>query len=381
MTGLVVAGIGKFESTTTSINDVPGDDLLEVYSPIRSRGTDEVIAVAEFYYGTDDLRREIGAAQRQSWLVVGAATILIYLLLSVFIRRASDTIADQQRILADQVARLTVLLRQNDELHERVRGAAARTTALNERFLRRISAELHDGPAQEMGLALLRLDHVHARCTGPDAEPGLRAATERDLELVEQSLRQALRDVRATSSGLLLPQLSEIPLGEAILRAARAHGRRTGTDVPLALADLPTEAPLATKIAAFRIVQEALANSWRHVGGAAADVRVAARRSGDRLRLEIADRGPGFDPATVDASEEHLGLVGMRERVVSLGGEFVVESAFGRGTWIVASLPLPRSPSDGNASAQRRLAAPGSRRIDVATPPPPRGASVGAKHG
>ena len=50
---------------------------------------------------------------------------------------------------------LTTLLAQNDELHKRVQRAAARTTALNERFLRRVSAELHDGPAQDLGLALL----------------------------------------------------------------------------------------------------------------------------------------------------------------------------------------------------------------------------------
>jgi len=77
-------------------------------------------------------------------------TLLMYLLLAGFIGRASDTIGRQELALRDQVARLTELLAQNVELHERVRRAATRTTALNERFLRRISADLHDGSAQEL---------------------------------------------------------------------------------------------------------------------------------------------------------------------------------------------------------------------------------------
>src|SRR5690606_33486264 len=122
----------------------------------------------------------------------------------------SNTVRNQQRTLADQVTRLTELLRQNDELNARVRGAAARTAALNERFLRRFSAELHDGPAQDISLALLRLDNVAARCaagslTGPDLE-----AMEGELDVIQTSLRRSLHEVRATSSGLLLPHLSAL---------------------------------------------------------------------------------------------------------------------------------------------------------------------------
>ena len=124
--------------------------LIEIYSPVRLRGTEQIIAVADFYQKVDGLQREIGAAQQRSWLVVGGVTLLMYLLLAGFIGRASDTIGRQELALRDQVARLTELLAQNVELHERVRRAATRTTALNERFLRRISADLHDGSAQEL---------------------------------------------------------------------------------------------------------------------------------------------------------------------------------------------------------------------------------------
>ena len=79
------------------------DELIEIYSPIRSRSTGEVIAAAEFYYATDALAGDVAAAQRRSWLVVGGATLVIYLLLATFIQRISNTVRRQQRKLSDQV--------------------------------------------------------------------------------------------------------------------------------------------------------------------------------------------------------------------------------------------------------------------------------------
>ena len=337
LSGRVTATVGELEGTRDLPAGVPRDDLLEIYSPVRSTDTGEVIAVAEFYYAADELMGEITAARRRSWLVVGGAAVAIYLLLAAFVQRASNTIVRQQRVLADQVARLTELLRQNDELHGRVRGAAARTTALNERFLRRISAELHDGPAQEIGLALLRLDHVAAHCTADGQDAATQTGVAQDLGAIEASLRRALQEVRAVSSGLLLPELEQLTLAQTIERALRGHRRRTGAAVAVDCGGLPEQAPLAIKIALYRIAQEALTNAWRHADGANPTLRV--ERIDDRVRLEVCDDGPGFDAAAVDRSSERLGLLGMRERVESLGGEFALESAPGCGTRVVATLP------------------------------------------
>jgi signal transduction histidine kinase len=343
--GEVTAAVGSLEGDVELPPGLHRHDLLEIYSPVRGSGTNDVIAVAEFYYGTEDLHGEITRARWRSWFVVGGATVVIYLLLAVFVQRASNTIVRQQRALAAQVDRLTDLLRQNEELHRRVRGAAARTTALNERFLRRFAAELHDGPAQDISLALLRLDHVAARYAGAGSEATAREETTRDLELVERSLRHALQEVRATSAGLMLPKLAELSLPAVIDHATRAHRLRTRSAVAVEIGDLPDDAPLPTKIAIYRIVQEALTNAWRHAGGEGQTVK-AARLDGS-IRVEIADSGPGFDVATMGGVEEHLGLLGMRERVESLGGEFRIESGPACGTHIVATLPL-RPPGDGD---------------------------------
>jgi len=338
LNGEVVADLGEIEGETADLNLPPGD-LLEIYSPVRLRNTDDVIAAAEFYFVADALRNDIDDAQRMSWLIVGATGLGMYLVLATFVQRVSNTIAGQQRKLAGQVVQLRDLLEQNELLSDRVRSAAARTSDLNERFLRRFSADLHDGPAQDISLALLRLDHVQ----GAAMADGDAAPTAEDLEVIQESLRRALRDIRDTSSGLLLPELADMTLQGTLEHAIRAHRRRTGIAVDLVSGQLPGQAPLAIKIAVYRVVQEALANAYQHAKGST--VRVITRSRDGVLELEVVDSGPGFEPDATNQTDEHLGLVGMRERVESLGGEFTVKSSITRGTQVRVTLPLELSGS------------------------------------
>lgn len=99
-----------------------------------------------------------------------------------------------------------------------------------------------------------------------------------------------------------------------------------------------------TETAAYRIVQEALTNVARHAKVQEATVTVLAE---DRfLRIEVEDRGEGFDTHEVCAAEA-FGLNGMRERAALLGGRFIVRTSLGSGTRIVAELPLPTSSGTG----------------------------------
>jgi signal transduction histidine kinase len=336
--GEVAARISDLQDDENTLEREHQSQLLEIYSPVRLHGTDRIIAVAEFYQTVDDLQREISAAQRWSWLLVGLTTLVMYLLLSGFVGRASTTIARQQAALNSQVSRLTDLLLQNAALHERVRRAAARTTALNERFLRRFGAELHDSPAQDLSLALLRLDHVIARCEGERAASSDGQHDRADLAVIESSLHHALQEVRAISCGLGLPHLGDLTLAETVVRVAQAHERRTGTSVTLRLGSLPDHASVPIKITVYRVIQEALTNAYRHAGGSGQAVQVHCEA--DDLIVEVSDQGAGFDAAQIASSDEHLGLVGMRERVESLGGLFRIESEAGRGTQVIARLPL-----------------------------------------
>lgn len=334
--GQVSSEISQLEAEENAQQRSIDSELLETYSPVRLSGTNEVIAVAEFYQTVDALNQEIAAAQRRSWFVVGAVTLVIYLLLAGFVRRASDTIEQQRATLNDQISRLTELLAQNRELHERVRRAAGSVATLNERLLRRIGSELHDGPSQDVGLVLLKLDALIGRWEQSEA------ATEfvEELTSIQSALQNAQKEVRAISTGLSLPQLVELSLAETVIRAVRAHERRTGSRVKLEVAPLPLpeRAALPVKITVYRVLQESLNNAYRHAGGANQQIR--AFMDGDLLALEVSDEGPGFVPQSSATFNGHLGLAGMRERVESLGGTFSVKSEIGKGTQVTARLPL-----------------------------------------
>jgi signal transduction histidine kinase len=299
-----------------------------------------VIAVAEFYQAGDPLMEDIVASQRQTWLIIGVVTLAMYLMLSGFIRRISNTILWQQSELSSQVTRLTDLLAQNAELHERIRRATGRATTLNERFLRRISAELHDGPAQYLGLSLLHLDRVVAYFEVHPEQPDM----SEHLDVVQSSVAQAMQEVRAVSSGLGLPQLDALTLSDIAIRVVRAHERRTRTQVQFTLDELPESATLPIKITLYRILQEGLSNTYRHAGGVGACVHIWANLG--TLWIEISDRGPGFQPPSMSEWDEHMGLSGMRERAESLGGRFSITSQPSQGTCISASLPLNEVQDD-----------------------------------
>jgi signal transduction histidine kinase len=145
--------------------------------------------------------------------------------------------------------------------------------------------------------------------------------------------------MRGIAAGLSLPQLASLSPAEVFQHAAQAHEKRTHTAVDLELSDLPTELPLPVKITVYRLVQEALTNSFKHAGGAGQ--KVCAHGSQQALSIEISDRGPGFPTSQAIDTADHLGLVGMRERVESLGGAFEIYGHTGQGTTVKAVLNLP----------------------------------------
>ena len=239
--------------------------------------------------------------------------------------------------MTEKVAHLNRLLQQNEELSERVRRAATRNTTLNERFLRRIGSELHDGPAQDVSLSLLRLDNLGQQV--PEV------SFHEELDIIQSSLDHALDEMRTLAAGLRLPELNTLTLCETVNRVVRMHQKKTGTNVHVQLADLPEHPPLSVKITVFRIIQEALTNAFKHAGGTGQAVHLC--KQGEQVLLEVSDKGPGSDVAMLERDTERLGLLGMRERVESLGGVFTIASEYGKGTRVSAQIPLyPDDPDD-----------------------------------
>ena len=334
--GLVTSGYTNLMEPENEYEHQLWERLIETYLPIRVEGSGPIIAVAEFYQTPDKLEAEVRTAQLGSWVVVGTATVAMYLMLIGLVRRASNTILTQQDDLQVKVTQLSDLLAQNRELHTRVRRAAAHSTALNERFLRRLSADLHDGPGQDLSLALLRFESLAEtweRCLDPLSAGSVEAA---DFNIVRSSITSALKVLRTISTGLRLPELEPLSPQEVASRAVRDYERKTGQEVALDAQDAPDDAPMPVKIIMYRVIQEALANGFRHASGAIQSVSLS--RVDHHLSIEVADAGMGFDlNAVMDAQ---LGLAGMRERVQMLGGSFIVDTAPGQGVRVSAKIPL-----------------------------------------
>lgn len=330
-----------------NINDLAEDEykeerklykrLLEIYVPIRQTGTHRIIAVAEFYQTSDTIEAEIAQTQRKSWLAIGSGMGIVYLALSLFFQWTRSQIRQREIALRNQVAQLKELIAQNDELDLRIRRARANAATLNERLLLRISAELDRHATQKLNASLTFLhDFVEVSRACPLANQN--NSCNENLPIIQSSLETAVKEIVSIASGLGLPQLDEMSLREVFADAVLAHEQRTGTRVTFHANELPEDAALPVKITAYRIVQEGLNNAYRHARGLGQEVKVTFET--ERLQIEVSDRGPGFDTTLPLHKRERLGLAGMRERVESLGGSFLIESRRREGTKITAVLPL-----------------------------------------
>ncbi len=305
--------------------------LLEIYTPIKLQGQGHTVAIAEFYQDANALAERLGEARHQAWLVVIVCMVVAYGLLYGVVWRGSSIIHDQGRALRAQISLLSELLQRNESLSGQLRRAMNSSTENNEKLLSRLGADLHDGPAQYLGLALLRLDALSASVSEASSE------TIRELR---KALQDSLTELRNIAKGLTLPNLQTMSVQEIIGSAVKAHRHRTGSEVAVRtdLGDTDSSPAMPVKITLFRAIQEGLNNAYRHAGGVGQQVTV--NTDGRQLSIAIADRGQGFDLETSQKDGDRLGLRGLRERIKGLGGQLSVDSRVGDGTVVHVTLPL-----------------------------------------
>ena len=308
----------------------PPGPLLEIYNPILQPWSGEVVAVIEFYEHAEEFAETLRQTRIRSWLAIAGVILTFFLALSAIVLRGSRTIDRQSYHLARQVRELTQLLDQNRALNLRVQSAAERVTALNETYLRRIGADLHDGPAQLIALASLKLDSNAVLGQGVDAR-----AREQEVAAIRRSLDEALQEIRSISHGLVLPHIEDAALADLVEHAIEAYERRSGANVARQLDNVPVPLPVPERICIYRFLQEALNNGHRHCPGA--PQRVTLTLTDDLLSVTVADEGQGFDPNCV--SPGSIGLAGLRDRVESLGADLQLDTS-ARGTTVTVMLNL-----------------------------------------
>ena len=192
----------------------------------------------------------------------------------------------------------------------------------------RIAGELHDEAGSALTAFLLGLAAIGEASTLSEAR---QAAT-----ALRENARRALENVGRLALALRPPALDEFGLASALHDLGENIEQQGGPAVELQI-DL-AERRLAPKLetAIFRITQEALTNIVKHAEATAVQISLTAR---DRsIILEVEDDGLGFSRDQEAGSG--FGLVGMRERVASFNGAFILHSERGAGTRLVVEIPL-----------------------------------------
>ena len=199
----------------------------------------------------------------------------------------------------------------------------------------RIAREFHDVVAHSVGVMVVQAEGAR-RVLDRDPERAREA-----LDSIEHTGRTALDEMRR-SLGVLRrddpePELEPQP-GLHDLDRLLDQAREGGLEVDVEVEGEPRELPQGVDLSAYRIVQEALTNAIKHAGPVR--TRVTVRYGEAELELEVSDDGPG-PSANGEAASGH-GLVGMRERIASHGGELRTGPGPEGGFVVHASLPLAR---------------------------------------
>jgi signal transduction histidine kinase len=213
------------------------------------------------------------------------------------------------------------------QAEEQLRNLSRRLVSLQEDERRKIARELHDEIGQNLTALKMLLDK---------ASPAAVEGNASELREARETLRELMNRVRNLSLELRPAMLDDLGLLPTLQWHFKRYTSQTRVEVDFRHTGLRRDLSPEVTSTAYRIVQEALTNVARHAR--VTQVMVSIRIEGDALLLEVEDHGEGFDRGKVPST--CVGLSGMRERALSLGGNLLVKSAPGEGTSLRAELPL-----------------------------------------
>ena len=232
-----------------------------------------------------------------------------------------DGVAETEEVARLELAFLRMMRRL--EAERRRAGSAALRAQEQERA--RVARDLHDEVNQSLTGLLLRLEALREQ-----APPELLA----ELDETKGVANQAMGELLSLARQLRPTALDDHGLVAAIsgqIEQLRSTGKEAELDADGDFSRLPDDVQLVL----YRVAQEALTNAARHSEAKRIDVRLL-RRDG-QVELEVRDDGRGF---VFEQSESGLGIAGMRERALAVGGELTIESRPGKGTTVRLQVPV-----------------------------------------
>ena len=184
---------------------------------------------------------------------------------------------------------------------------------------RRVSRELHDGPAQNLANIVMRLELME-RLWDRDQK-----RVKKELANLKDTVRQNLADIRCIIFDLRPMALDDLGLVPALKRYLADYSDKYEMDIDFLFYGEERRLDLAREVAVFRMIQEAITNVRKHAGTDRAQVKL--EMAPENMVVIVRDNGQGFDVDKVrEQRRESFGLLGMQERVGLFGGEFKVKS-------------------------------------------------------
>ncbi|MFB4161665.1 sensor histidine kinase [Geomicrobium sp. JSM 1781026] len=197
---------------------------------------------------------------------------------------------------------------------------------------KRVARDIHDGPAQLLANVLLRAELIERAYNDKGIESALK-----EVKDVRHAIKASLADVRRIIYDLRPMALDDLGLIPTLKKYLSSVSERVEdkTEVRFIVIGNETRMEPNLEVALFRLVQEAVQNGLKHAE--ANQILVKVQVTTDRIMLIISDDGKGFDHT--EKKDDSFGIMGMKERVNMLKGEFAIESAMGRGTKLVITVP------------------------------------------
>lgn len=241
---------------------------------------------------------------------------------------------------------LNAMLDAVESYRDEVQQLSQAAISAQEEERKRVARELHDETAQSLTSLLVRL-RIAERASSVEE---MRAAIAEVRELAGRTLDE----VRNLAVELRPSALDDLGLVPALRWYTKQYAERHGIEVDFEARSLGERLAGLVELVFYRVIQEALTNVAKHAG--ARHVSILLERSGDTVRATIRDDGQGFDvAATLRSRERGLGLFGMHERLTLVGGDLRIESETGRGTRVVAEVPLGIARVPGSGRRDGRL--------------------------
>ena len=255
------------------------------------------------------------------------------------LRKAHDElevrVMQRTQQLSQALERLQSEVSVREQAETDLRQLSLRLMTLQDEERRHIARDLHDTVGQTLAAVKMSIALIKQINGSPAALHPL-------IDDLDALADEALQEVRTTSYLLHPPLLDEAGIAPAATWFVEGFARRSGIQVDCEIPDKMQRPSRDYELVLFRILQESLTNVHRHSQASAAAVRL--RCTSDNIELEIRDNGRGIPKERLQglngsASTSGVGITGMRERVLKLGGKLQIH-ALNPGTAILASLPM-----------------------------------------